>query len=306
MNLARTLIEAGDYAGALDAAERALGADPGHAVRVTTLKNIINANLALRRLPEANAALAELRAISVTPVGADEWEARVRFAERDYEAALALVEAFPEAATDDALTVVGRGALAEIEIQSMLHVGRPHQAANRLRELIRAGEVPMSLAQVAEVLTVAGSTIAEVALLVPVESIRGLLFNAQEAPVELADELLEALWARPGAQAPVLAFAAQIGGRLPVIRALEWSARLRSCGLERHCTLLTLAADGRRTPRERAVAAAVALEMFGDEAAMPVLAEALDAVADADAASVLDELALLAPNVAAAIEPATA
>ncbi len=234
LNLARSLVAAGDYTGALDASEAALRADPGHAVRVMTLKNVINANLALRRLAEANAALDELRRISVSPIAADEWEARVRFAERDYAAALALVEAFPEAATDDALTVVGRRGLAE------------------------------------------------------------------------ADDLLEALWSRPGAEAPVLAFAAQIGGRLPVIRALEWSARLRACGLERHCTLLTLAADVRRTPRERSLAAAVALETFGDETAMPLLGDALGAVATEDEAAVLDELALLAPGVAAAIEPAAA
>jgi tetratricopeptide (TPR) repeat protein len=303
LDQARSWLAAGAHLAALDACEQALRAQPGQRVRVLVQKCVIDAYLAMGRLREADAAVAELRRISISPVAADEREARVRFAQRRYADALALVRAFPEAATDDAFTVVERTDLADVEIRCLFHLDRPNDAAASLRESLRAGRVPVSLPEVAELLAADGSTLAEVAALVPLESVRGVLFSAQEAPAELADELLEALWSRPGAQAPVLAFAAQIGGRLPVIRALEWSARLRSCELDRHCTLRTLAVDVRRTPRERTLAAAVALEMFADIEAMAPLVEALAAVPDDDTDVVLAELAVLAPAVAAAVEP---
>jgi hypothetical protein len=102
----------------------------------------------------------------------------------------------------------------------------------------------------------------------------------------------------------ILASAARLGERLPVMRAMEWAARLRQHGLPEHCTLLALAAHPMRTPRDRVLAAAIAFELFSDERAMPLLEGALDTVPDEENEQVLEDLRELAPTIAAAIEPA--
>ena len=67
-----------------------------------------------------------------------------------------------------------------------------------------------------------------------------------------------------------------------------------------------LSEDPRRTPRERSLAAAIALEMFNDDKALPLLSAALADVPDEDSAAVLDEIRMLAPRVSASIELADA
>ena len=61
---------------------------------------------------------------------------------------------------------------------------------------------------------------------------------------------------------------------------------------------------GFRVPRERALAAAMAVEMYADSRAMPLLTTALAQVPDEVVGAVLTEMRLLAPGVAAAVEPA--
>ena len=91
----------------------------------------------------------------------------------------------------------------------------------------------------------------------------------------------------------------------PLIRAMEWSARLRRHGFGGDCTLLALSRDPRRAPRERTLAAAIALEMYGDKGALPLLAAALETVPDGDSLAVLNEMRILAPGIADSVELAT-
>nr|BFE67580.1 hypothetical protein GCM10020092_008810 [Actinoplanes digitatis] len=76
---------------------------------------------------------------------------------------------------------------------------------------------------------------------------------------------------------------------------------MREQGLARYCPLLALAAATDRSARDRALAAAAALELFGDQAALPPLSEALALVPDDQSRAVLKELRALAPGVASAI-----
>jgi hypothetical protein len=69
---------------------------------------------------------------------------------------------------------------------------------------------------------------------------------------------------------------------------------------------VALAGDPARTPRDRTLAAATAVEMFADQAAVPLLSAALAEVPAEQNDLVLAELAVLAPGVAAAVEPAEA
>jgi hypothetical protein len=157
----------------------------------------------------------------------------------------------------------------------------------------------------AHVLDSAGTSVADIADLVPERTLRRLLLALPQAPPELADDVLEALWTGRTGDARVLALAARLGAHLRLIRALEWSARLRQHGLAERCTLRALAGNPERSPRDRALAGAIAVELFGDQAALPALAEALARVPEEQHTAVLDEMRVFAPGIAAAIVPAT-
>ena len=207
---------------------------------------------------------------------------------------------------NDLLYGVGRGRFAGLHIDALSRLDRHQEAALQLRTSLREGRVPVPVSRMAQVLGAADGSLAEVAELLPREGLRGLLFGIAEAPPEAADELLEALWRRYPGEPTVLTVAARVGRLVPLIRAMEWSARLRQHGFAERCTLLALSADPRRTPRERTLAAAIALEMFHDEAALPLLGEALSAVPDAQSAPVLEEMRILAPRVSGSVELADA
>jgi GT2 family glycosyltransferase len=304
LNLARSQLFAGQFAAAINSCQQGLASDPDLMGRTIFLGVSATCYQQMGRFDAARAAVHDLRQVSTSSVMADELEAHIRFAEGDFAGTLALTQDFPESAMTDMLTVVNRDHVAQIEILSLFQLRRHHEAAQRLRDCVRKGTLPMGVASMAEVLKADGSTVAELASLLPAPALHGLLLSTCEAPDQLVDELLEALWQQHGGSAAVLASAAQVGARLALMRALEWSARLRQYGFADSCTLLSLAAQTGRTPRERALAAAIALELFSDERAMPPLTEALDAVPDAESAPLLQEMRVLAPGIAAAVAPA--
>jgi hypothetical protein len=305
-NLGRSYLAAGSVDAAVDAGRKALAAGGTGEMRVLMVKALVFALLSARRLAEADAALDELRQAGTTPVTVAFLEARLHFLGGDYERAVACVGRLPATATEDGREMLGRSHAADVEIQSLRRLGRDAEAADRLRALLRAGELPVSVAEAAAVLRRVGSGVAELAAILPHARLRGIAFAVSEAPDPVADELLEALWERHSGTAVVLALAARIAPRLALPRALEWSWRLRQHGLAAKCSLVALAGNPARTPRERSLAAAAALEMFADEAAMPLLSGALAQVPAEQTDLVLTELAVLAPGVAAAVEPAEA
>jgi pentatricopeptide repeat protein len=304
-NLARSYSAAGDHDAAIDACRTALSAGTGGA-RVFMMKTLISALLSAGRLDEADAVLDDLRRMRTAPVTAFFVEARIRYLRDDLDRALAIVQKLPASVNEDGLEAIGRDQLADIEVNCLSRLGRHAEAADRLRDLLRTGQLPVSVARAAEILTAAGSGIAEVAGLLPPDRLRGIRYAVSEAPETVADELLDALWVRYPDEPVVLALAAAFGWRLPLMRALEWSFRLRRHGLADSCPLVALAGAAARTPRDRALAAAAAVELFADEAALSLLSVALADVPAGQNDLVLAELMVLAPGVAATVEPAEA
>jgi hypothetical protein len=305
-NLARSQLGSGHIDECIATSRRGLAEARERTHRVLFLKILADAYLGTSRLAEANETIEELRAVATTPFTVGEHEVKLRFAEGDYERTLQIIDELPESGANDLLYGVGKGRFAGLHIDALSRLDRHQDAARRLREALRQGQVPVPVSRMAQVLGAADGSLAEVAELMPRENVRGLLFSVAEAPPEAADELLEALWRRYPGEPTVLTLAARVGRLVPLIRAMEWSARLRQHGFPERCTLLTLSEDRRRTPRERALAAAIALEMFHDGAALPLLNEALTDVPDEQSAAVLEEMRILAPRVSTSIELADA
>jgi tetratricopeptide (TPR) repeat protein len=300
LNLARSHAFAGDNEAAIEVCQRALATDPG-GYQQTFIEVLVQAAGSAGRFDVAGPALDELRESGGNPLLADDLDARLRFAQRDFAGTLAVLENMPDTAMDQRLMILGRRQLASVEVLSLFQLGRRGEAAELLATCLSAGELAVTVPQMALVFDGNLSRIAE---LVPHRSLRALLLAATEATGSVLDGLLEALWLRYPGEVGVLALAARMGGYLPLIRGLEWAARLRQHGFAESCTLLAIAAAPERAARDRSLAAAVALEMYGDERAMPLLDQALAAVSTAEAPALLEEMRLLAPGIAAAVEPA--
>jgi tetratricopeptide (TPR) repeat protein len=310
MNHARTDFSSGRFTEAIDGCKEALVCAGEPRTRVMALQTFVESLVHMGRLTEANAALVQLRAeAAIDPAFAHataEPEGRLRLAEQDYALALAVVRAVPENVRDDEHSLADEDSLCEIEIKCLYFLERPHEAAELLRACLREAHLPLSVPEIADAFEADGSSLAEVVDLFPEEALCALLMGISEVPGPHAAELLEAVWDHYGTDSRVLTFAAEFGAKLPVVNALHWWVRLRNAGQADQCTLLALAANQHRTPRERALAAAVALELFSDVNALGLLAPALEEVPDEQSALVLDEMRLLAPDIAVAIEPVPA
>ncbi len=300
---ARTAIIAEDFTAAARLCREVIDGDARGGVYEAALKTLMNSLIPLGELAAANKALDELRERAAPRHNAHEWEARIRFAEGDYLLAVESTRRLPGEPTAEAPTVADRDQLAEIEIKSLFRLGRYREATDRLRAVLRTGIVPLTVAEMAEAFIADGSGLAEAVALVPAKGRGTLLYSAREAPAELADELLDALFAVPDEELAVLGVIGQLGRLLPLHRALAWSRRLRERNLAQLCPLLRISAEADRPTRERILAAAVAFERFSDDDALPLLSAALDEVPDDDTEAVLAELREVAPGVAASVEP---
>lgn len=131
---------------------------------------------------------------------------------------------------------------------------------------------------------------------VPDEQLRTVLARVHFAPPAAVDRFAEAVHrARPDDLRP-LALAVDFAARLPVTRALEWSARLRAAGLGEECPLLAIAADAGAEPAERVRAAVAALATFDDPSAGELLGEVAAAVPEGWLSACLVEVFVLAPD----------
>ena len=181
-NLARSLVFAGRLEEAVAVCQRERAQARGSA-RQTFLEVLVQAASGLRRFDLAEEALAELRTIDGAALSAQELDARLRYTQGDYAAALALVEAFPRTApTGQAVQVLSRGQLVRVEIMSLHKLGRHEDAARLLCECIERGEFPFGMAEMTALLVAAGRPATTIAAVVPHRSVRELLLVAAQVP----------------------------------------------------------------------------------------------------------------------------
>ncbi|MFZ5850260.1 MAG: glycosyltransferase [Actinomycetota bacterium] len=301
-NLVRARLTVGDLAEALDTAEEALAAGlVGLSVRHLAAP-LVHSCLGAARWEDAERWLDRLQTAGELPARVDFLRARLLAGRGDTSGALALWAGLPEEATD-----AYGGAFRHTETLTFaagLYVarGEPSAAADLLCAGLRAGVLDWDLTTCLDVLRAAGRGPADLAAAVPPPLWRHVVAVALRADPANADDLLEAFWQRRPADLAVLAAAGRVAARLPVLRALEWSARLRAAAPAAPCPLVQIASDPSRPARDRVVALSVAVQAWDDPRAWAALPAALAAVPDAAAADVLAELRVLAPTVAAAVE----
>jgi GT2 family glycosyltransferase len=113
---------------------------------------------------------------------------------------------------------------------------------------------------------------------------------------EGADLIADALWVRFGMQPAVLAAAALFAPRIPALRALRWSSRLREANSAQHCPLIARARLDAVDPVERARSAVLAFAAFADPRSIAILHEVLHLLDDRTRADLAADVAKIAPD----------
>jgi hypothetical protein len=140
-----------------------------------------------------------------------------------------------------------------------------------------------------------------VVALVPDERALDVLAALRTSAAEGVDRIADLIWARNPGDARVLALVPSFAARLPSIRAMEWSARMRAAGMGRMCPLLQRAENPGVEAAERVRAAALAHASFGDRRSRELLERAAPALRDDEVVASLLEVWTLAPAFADSI-----
>jgi GT2 family glycosyltransferase/tetratricopeptide (TPR) repeat protein len=298
LNLGRALVTARRLDDALPAFEAAVAAQPGPATLRATVRAAAEALLAEGRADEALGWIERFRAASSPGTNAaDLMEAQARIILGDPTAALGLLDRIGgEVRADDGYTPAA-GSLAMVRSRALLETGRAGEAADVLLDLVRElGPVQEVIGRVDAALAAAGRGLAELAGAIPDSGTTTALAEVTKLDPERADELLEVMWAAQPTDPRVLATVIRVAARLPVQRALEWSARVRAAGMDAHCPLVAMATDFNRPPDLRVRAGALAAAAFGDERGGDAVELAAAAVPARFLGGLLGELVSLAPD----------
>ena len=228
------------------------------------------------RFEEALSRLKELRRLSRSQVAADIAEGRTRLAMGETEEGLALLARIPSQGRDDDGMEYGPHVVAAIRGEALASLGRFGEAADVVLSAVRSdGVLEADVGELVHWLLQAERSPAEITAALCAEDLVPMLGRVLRQPPPLADVLLDGAWARFPDRLEPLAAAASVAPRLPLARALVWSARLRRRGLAASCPLLAIGLDAGIDPVVRVRAAAALHGSFHDASAVGIARAAL-------------------------------
>lgn len=294
ISLARALISAGRHEQAVRHLTEVRAATTDSELLRHALRTGAEALLMLRRPDEALSWTGELRRHSRSTAMPDYLEGLAHGQVGDLDRALQLLNQVGQASDEELSLAEHAPALQRARL--LLGAARWREAADEMWAVAAAGGLPAaSWPGLLEAHWRAGLMLERVAAVLP-DDVVPLLGRLLSAPAEAVDQLLELLWVRWGDDARLLATAVQLGSRLSLERAVEWSARLRAKGLVEQCTLAALAQSPSAPPLERLRACAVLHEAVSDPRATAALGAAVAAVPAEDFRSALLVLDDLSPR----------
>ncbi len=293
LHLARTSLLGQRLTAAVTHAASAEASLAGEAPLVRLAQRILVESLTERgHLDAALAAVSRLRQICGRSVLPDILESAVLEARRDLGASFELIEhARRDMETtgieDDDGFVYKPEMLTSRRAHLLADMDRHNDAADAVLDALLADALDApdrnsllarDAALVADSLYRSGRGEAELAAAVRENELILVLPQLGQLEPEIADEVLESLIGKYPANLAVLATASSIAPRLPVPRAIAWSARLRGIGLDQACPLIAIAREPRRDLVQRAQAALAAHRAFGDTRSLTALRTVIAAV----------------------------
>jgi GT2 family glycosyltransferase/tetratricopeptide (TPR) repeat protein len=297
-SLGRSYMTAGKPEQALDYCRRGAASTTNLITRRLAYRTVVDALVALGRFDDALVALEDLRAISDKMVLVHVLEANIARQQGRHEDALALFEVVDQSQFDDDGFEYDATMFAQQRAESLSALGRSSEAADALLSVLAdRGVLDSHLGLVVEYLDRAGRPLTDLALALPADQLPQFLAQVLQLREDVADRVLEACFGcRPADSLAVLATAATLARRLPLERALQWSARLRELGLESSCPLVFIARDERRLSVERARTVAAGFKLFGDPRLPDCFAAVVASATEEDRVTIAAETAMLCPS----------
>jgi len=303
-NLGRALVAARRHAEAVEALSHVDVEDPRAALVVEAGEAGFWAATTAGDLDEARRWLEVLARRGENPERVVFYRGRLRAVEGDVDYGLQLMMSAVEH-VDAAGRRFHPGEGLGTVLEALVQAGREAEAGELLVTATARGESSLPLSDVLLVLDRAGRPLADYLAVLPVGEIKSTAGQLLRCPPEFADGALETLWQRGEESATVLVSASMVAPALGTARALVWSQRLRAAGFDEGCPLRRIATSPDLPATERALAAAVCVEGFGEQDVRPALDAALAEVDDADVEAFLAALQPLAPGLAGQLEPVT-
>jgi len=301
-NLGRSLVAAGRHVEAVDALAHVDVEDPRAALVVEAGEAGFWAATTTGDLDEGRRWLDVLARRGENPERLVFYRGRLRAVEGDVEGGLALMTSAVEH-VDAAGRRFNPGEGLGTVLEALVTAGRPGKAGELLVAATGRGESTLPLSDAVKVLDLAGRPLADYLAVLPAGELKSTAGQLLRCAPEFADGALETLWERGEESATVLVSASMVASGLTVARALVWSQRLRAAGFAEGCPLRRIAVAAERSASDRALAAAVCWEGFGEDDVRPALDAALAEVDDADVETFLAALQPLAPGLAGQLEP---
>jgi len=301
-NLGRSLVVAGRFAEAVAALAHVDVDDPRAAMVVEAGEAAFWAATMVRDLDEAERWLGVLERRGENPERLTFYRGRLLVVGGDAQAGIDLMAAAVEHVDAAGRRFSPSEALGAV-LEGLTQHGREAEAAERLLAGAARGELLLPLPDVLRLLERGARPLDDYLAVVPAGELKSVLGQLLRFPPTISDPAFETLWSRGEAGGSVLAAAAMVAVGLPVARALVWSQRLRAADFAEGCPLRRIAVAAERSASDRALAAAVCWEGFGEDDVRPALDAALAEVDDADVGTFLAALQPLAPGLAGQLEP---
>ena len=269
MNLGRALESAGRSEEAVVRLSEAAESAADLITRRLAVTNLVYILGRIGRFDEALSRLKELRQLSRSQVAADIAEGRTRLAMGETVEGLAILARIPSRGRDDDGMEYGPHVVAAIRGEALASLGRFGEAADVVLDAVRSdGVLEADVGELVRWLLQAERSPAEITACPVPEDLVPMLGRVLRQPPPLADVLLDGAWSRFPERLEPLAAAASVAPRLPLARALVWSARLRQRGLAASCPLVAIGHDAGIDPVVRVRAAAALYGSFHDARAV--------------------------------------
>lgn len=294
IHLGRSLASAGRLDEALERFEEALETTEKPVERRLALRHGAEALLDTGRAEEAIDWIDRLREVSEKPAMADYLAAIARADMGDEPGALELLMKLREVRDEDGF-VIPDHVLRLRRALLLRNAQRWTDASDELLAIV-TDDISPPWSLLAEVHWRAKRNPDEVASVISDAQLTPALGQLLAVTPEAADSIIDALHKRWGDDAAVLAAASAVAAKLPVTRALEWSAHLRRTGLDGHCPLLAIAHDESRDVADRVQAACVVMGAFADERAKKAIQAVAPIVPEHDLLETLIQIGELAPS----------
>ncbi|HTW99309.1 MAG TPA: glycosyltransferase [Acidimicrobiales bacterium] len=304
-NYGRTLMLGPEPLEGLEFLEEAVTTSRRPTVRRYALQTMCTLFTNLARYDEALETVERLRAASTRPVTSDLFETRVHLARGDWQRVLDVSERMPYIDNDDDGVETGRYQVASLRARALSELGRPGEAADELLDALRShGVLDEPLPVLVAYLLAAGRQLGELAQAVRPEIVPVLAGAAAALPAAQADVVLTALHERLPERLEPIALAAKLAPRLPVTRALWWSAELRRAGHAQHCPLVAISGNDELEPLVRLRAAAAAFDTFGEQRVVETARGVVQALGDEDRLAALADVRCISAALADLLSPA--